>query len=427
MKFSQLGQLALASAVSAALVLGITACGQSNTIDYVYVTSASSNPGNIYAYYSDGESGALSKLATVPSGGRNPIAMIASPNGKNLYVLNHDDNTLVQFAVGTDGKIYPLNTYNPQFGTNPNGMTLSADGKTMYVVEAYGLDAKSNPYSPTTPGIGALDVFPVNADGSLNKGGEASYPTCNNPVAVAATPDGSDVYVVNDPAGQLTTLIETVATQNYGATGSATVTYPAVNGCSGGSKPVGQISTYAVSNGALTPSSLVGAGVAPVGIAVDPSSRFAYVIDFQANYVLSYAVQSGGGLAALTTSTTPTGQLPSAITVDPRGKFIYVSNFNTGGVTGYQINSVTGTPSALAGSGSAATDTGPAALIVEPSIGRYIYTANFTAGTTSGLILDPNQGTTGQTQNTPYLGAAKATAVAAVKHGNHAVQVNPVY
>jgi 6-phosphogluconolactonase len=40
MKFSQLGQLALASAVSAALVLGITACGQSNTIDFVYVASA---------------------------------------------------------------------------------------------------------------------------------------------------------------------------------------------------------------------------------------------------------------------------------------------------------------------------------------------------------------------------------------------------
>ena len=45
MKFSQLGQLALASAVSAALVLGITACGQSNTIDFVYIASANANPG----------------------------------------------------------------------------------------------------------------------------------------------------------------------------------------------------------------------------------------------------------------------------------------------------------------------------------------------------------------------------------------------
>ena len=36
MKFSQLGQLALASAVSAALILGIGACAQSNTVDFVY-------------------------------------------------------------------------------------------------------------------------------------------------------------------------------------------------------------------------------------------------------------------------------------------------------------------------------------------------------------------------------------------------------
>ena len=56
MKFSQLGQLALASAVSAALVLGITACGQSNTIDFVYVASANNNPGQVYGFAADGES-----------------------------------------------------------------------------------------------------------------------------------------------------------------------------------------------------------------------------------------------------------------------------------------------------------------------------------------------------------------------------------
>lgn len=427
MKFSQLGQLALASAVSAALILGITACGQSNTIDFVYVASANSNPGSIYAYAADGESGALSQIQGSPfqSGGRNPIALLTAPNGKTVYALNHDDNTLVEFTVGSDGKLYSQNTYNPKSGTNPNGMAISPDGKTLYVVEAYGLDAKSNPYSATAPGIGALITFPVATDGSL--GTETAYPTCNNPVAVSATPDGTAVYVVDDPAGQLTTLITTVEQQNQGATGSGTVTYPQVNGCSGGANPVGQISTYTAASGALTSASLVNAGVAPVGIATDASSRFAYVIDFKSNYILSYSVQSGGGLVPLTTSTTATGQLPSAITVDPRGKFIYVSNYNSGTVSGYQLNSTTGVPSSLAGSGSAATDTGPAAIIVEPSIGRYIYTANFVAGTASGLYLDPNQGTTNQVQNTPFLGAAKATAVAAVKHGDHAVQVNPVY
>ncbi len=77
MKFSQLGQLALASAVSAALVLGITACGQSNTIDFVYVASANNNPGQVYGFAADGESGALRQILGSPfPAGRNPIALV---------------------------------------------------------------------------------------------------------------------------------------------------------------------------------------------------------------------------------------------------------------------------------------------------------------------------------------------------------------
>src|ERR1700760_2177625 len=95
MKFSQLGQLALASAVSAALVLGITACGQSNTIDFIYIASANSNPGQVYAFASDGQSGALTQVLGSPfPAGRNPIALVTAPNDSAVYVLNHDDNTL---------------------------------------------------------------------------------------------------------------------------------------------------------------------------------------------------------------------------------------------------------------------------------------------------------------------------------------------
>ena len=141
MKFSQLGQLALASAVSAALVLGITACGQSNTIDYIYVASANSNPGQIYGFAADGQSGALSEILGSPfPAGRNPIALVTAPNNKSVYALNHDDNTVSYYVAGTDGKLFAQATYNLKSGTNPNGMALSPDGTTLYVVEAYGLD-----------------------------------------------------------------------------------------------------------------------------------------------------------------------------------------------------------------------------------------------------------------------------------------------
>jgi 6-phosphogluconolactonase len=435
MKFSQLGQLALASAVSAALVLGITACGQSNTVDFIYVASANSNPGAIYGFAADGESGALAGILGSPfPAGRNPIALITAPNNKYVYALNHDDNTVSYYVAGSDGKLFSQATYNLKSGTNPNGMALSPDGTTLYVVEAYGLDAAGNPYSPTTPGIGALVQIPIKADGTL--GTETAYPTCNNPVAVSvlgstSNPAGGVVYVVNDPAGQLTTLIDTVAAQNRGATGNATVIYPAVGACSGGAGAVGQVTGYQIASGnALTPStgSPYAAGVAPDAIATDPSNRFVYVTDFRQNLVLSYSVQGGGAIAPLPVSTTATGRLPSAITIDPRGTYIYVTNYGDGTLSGYALNGQNGQPSGLAGtSNSSATDPGPAAVIVENSIGRYVYTANFIGNSVSSLYLDPNAGTTRPGQNTPFPGTSKATAITSVRHGDHNTQVVPRY
>jgi 6-phosphogluconolactonase len=441
MKFSQLGQLALASAVSVALVLGITACGQSNTIDFVYVASANLNPGQIFAYASDGQSGALAGINGSPfPAGRNPIALARAvrSDGTYIYALNHDDNTVIQYAAGSDGKLFAQNTYNIKSGTNPNGMAVSPDQSTLYVVEAYGLDANHNPFSATTPGIGALVQFRIGAKGAL--GAAASYPTCNNPVAVAvlgstSNPAGGAVFVVNDPSGQLTTLIDTVATQNRGATGNATVIYPPAGACTGGVGAQGQITSYQITpkTNVLTPGvgSPFAAGVAPNAIATDPTNRFVYVTDFRQNLMLNYAVSGNSSTIRPlqgNDSTTPTQDLPSAITIDPRGKYIYVSNYGANGVSGYALNATTGAPSGLAGSSSTtATDPGPAALIVEDSIGRYVYTANFIGGSVSSLYLDPNAGTTQSGQNSPFPGVSKATAIATVKHGDHAIQKNAAY
>ena len=96
-----------------AAVLAIGACGQDNTIDYLFVTNAKNNPGQINVYLVDSLSGTLRQIkeSPYPSGGRNPQSIAATSNGKYLYVANHDDNTIVEFAVGTDAKIYPINTY----------------------------------------------------------------------------------------------------------------------------------------------------------------------------------------------------------------------------------------------------------------------------------------------------------------------------
>ncbi|HZD50576.1 MAG TPA: 3-carboxymuconate cyclase, partial [Silvibacterium sp.] len=101
MKFRKFGQATLAAVLSLGVAATLSACGAgstTDTIDYVYVTNSKNNPGQINVYYADGGSGALTQVSGSPysSGGKNPVALVTSPDFKNLYVVNHDQNTIVQ-------------------------------------------------------------------------------------------------------------------------------------------------------------------------------------------------------------------------------------------------------------------------------------------------------------------------------------------
>jgi 6-phosphogluconolactonase (cycloisomerase 2 family) len=121
-----------------------------------------------------------------------------------------------------------------------------------------------------------------------------------------------------------------------------------------------------------------------------------------------------------------TGLLPVAVVVDPRGKYLYVSNFNDNTVSAYAINLPTGAPVGAVGSGSTKVGTGPSCLAIEPALGIYLYSSNNLDNTTTGLELDPHNGTLKNVQNTPFPATGTPTCVAAVANGEHATQVvNP--
>lgn len=398
MKFSKTGQAVLAAAVSLGIGLGITSCGQSNTIDYLYVTASKNNPGQISVYRVDLQSGALTQIqdSPYPSGGRNPVAEVTSPNGTDLYVVNHDDNTIVEFAIGTDGKLYPQHTYQTP-GTEPTAIAINATGTLLFVVDTF-----EATFSDANPGPGALVVFPINSDGSLGgniaNGNLPYWPVEFAPSTVNVTADGKFAYVANTntsaPAG-------TTDAQR------------------------GTISGFAVgSGGALTPvyastTPLPYAGVTPSASASDPTSRFLYVTDSASNQLYAYTIGASGVLTPLTNGPFATGVFPDGVTVDPSGTYLYVSNFNSNSISAYQITQATGTPSGLAGATSYATKTGPTCILVEPAFGRFVYTANFLDNSLTGYQLNPNTGALTGTENSPYPAAGQPTCAAAVPHGNH--------
>jgi 6-phosphogluconolactonase (cycloisomerase 2 family) len=186
---------------------------------------------------------------------------------------------------------------------------------------------------------------------------------------------------------------------------------------------------YAVgSGGALSPASgsPYKAGVKPSALAADPTSRFLYVTDFASNELIGYTIQSGSTLDFLINGPFKTGNEPNSIVIDPRGKYIYISNGLDSTVSAYNIDLATGTPSAainVTGSQTNSTDTTPVAVIVDPALGSFVYTANQLGDSVSGFTLNANTGALQPTLSTPYPVGAKPAALAAIPHGNHAIQI----
>jgi 6-phosphogluconolactonase len=388
MKFSKSGHALLAAAVSVGIGLGITSCGESNTIDYLYVTASKNNPGQISVYRVDQESGALTQIADSPysSGGRNPVAEVTSPNGADLYVVNHDDNTIVDFAIGTDGKLYPQHTYNTP-GSEPQAITINAAGTYLYVVDTYQAG-----YTDANPGPGAVVVYPIGSDGSLGtnvaNGTLPYFPVQNNPSSVNVTANGSFVYVVNE---NTTAQAGTISAFSSGTGG-------------------------ALSSIAGSPFS---AGVTPNASASDPTSRFLYVTDSTTNQLIAYTIGATGSLTPLQNGPFATATFPDAVTIDPSGTYIYVANYNSNSISAYQITQSTGAPSGLAGAATYSTDTGPTCVLVDPAFGRFVYTSNFLGSSVSGFQLNTNTGVLTGAENSPFPTAGQPTCTAAVTHGNH--------
>ena len=404
MNWKRIGHGALATAISAALVLGSTACSRDYTVAFVYATASTvTTDGAIDGYQVDYQSGALTQLATSPisSGGRNPVALAPSPSGKFLYVVNRDDKSIVEFAVGTDGKIYPQNTYNT-VGSFPVSVAVDPSGSNLYVVDTY-----RPGFTSASPGPGDITTFPINADGSL--GTATSVPVGNAPVGIFAAEyrtgaAGNFIYVVD----RETSVTGSVLTFAHTTGSNALV-------------PVAPTATTVVSP---ADPSVVGtaAGVTPTAVAADPTARFLYITDATSNQLYGYTLGPDGLPTAMLNGPFATGSYPSSLTVDPRGKFMYVTNRNASTISAYTIDLSTGNPTS-ANAGTGGTKTNPTCITIEPALGIYVYVSNFDDQTVSALQLDPHNGTLKDVQNTPFRASALPTCVTAVSNGAHATQV----
>jgi 6-phosphogluconolactonase (cycloisomerase 2 family) len=395
MKFNKSGQLLLVSAASLLVAGLVTACG-TLTVDFVFVASSkaagTNSYGEIDVFEVNSESGRMRQIPTspFPSGGRNPVAEAVSSDNTNLYVVNHDDNSIVQFVIGSDGKLYPQNTVNTP-GIFP--VAVAVNGSNLFVADTYQPLPQCSSAAPCSGSVAVLPIGTSDQLGTAVANGNLNYwplslPSSPKdillPTGVSVLASGADLYV---------SAYDTTANTGY-------------------------VFGFAVgSGGALTP--LNGgvpfpAGTNPSSITSDATGSYVYVTDYTQGKVWGYSVASASGdLAPLSGSPFAAGDEPMAMVVDPSGKYAYVANSLDSNLTAYTVSG-----GALTFLGTYATGTQPVAIGIDPSAKHFLYTANFLGSTVTGFELSSVDGTLLNSQFSPYTANAQPTAVAAIPHGS---------
>ena len=409
MTFGKVGQVVLVTTIALTVASLFTACGTLN-VGFMFVATNRQTPGEIEVYEVDSESGSIRTIPTspFPSGGRDPISEATSSDGLNLYVANQDDNNIVQFGIGTDGKLYANSTVNTP-GSFPLAIALNSAHTYMYGVDTLQPIAGCT-LANACPGD--LFVCPVNSNASLGTPVNGTN-QCSTyyPLQVAA----SDSKTILTP-----TALNVLANGQYvyvsaynAATSQGYLFGFAINGDGSLTAMNGGV-PYSLTATA-TGSSTAGRLTQPVALASDSGSSYLFVADKATNQLATYTIGANGTLSttsvASASSTVSTGNQPAAITLFG-DKFVYVANSEDSTVNGYTLSSGT-----LTNFGTYASDVQPIAITADPRNVGFLYTVNFLGNTLSGYQIDKNTGALINTQNTPYASLVQPTAIAGIPHG----------
>ncbi len=447
MKLKKSSQLMLVSAAGLLAALLVTACSQFTetlTVDFVYVASSKAFGTNQYGlidvFEINSESGRMRQIPSspFPSGGRDPVAEAVSADYESLFVANQDDNNIVQFVIGTDGKLYSFNTVNTP-GIFP--LALAVNKSDLFVLDTY---QPLPTCSTAQPCSGSIGVYPLTGSTSTCAattciGSPAVNPAVNGnywpltlsgastshvivPTAVNVLASGDYVYVTAYDSS-VSPLMGYI--YGFSVAPASTTPVPAGGTCpASGPIPSGTLppGTLCPLNGGIP----FAAGVQPTGAASDPTSSYLYVTDYGSSDVLGYSVSSAtGALTPMTsgaggTNAFAAGNGPSAIVVDHAYSYAYVTNSLDSTITAYASSG-----GALSQIGTYTTGTQPVAIGVDPSTEHFLFTANYLGNTVSGFELSPTAGTLLISQYSPFAASDQLTAVAAIPHNGTGAGVTP--
>jgi DNA-binding beta-propeller fold protein YncE len=284
-----------------------------------------------------------------------------------VYITDASGGTVQEYDAAS-GPLKPLQSAGVA-GANPKAVAVTPDGTSVYVV---------NTGDGSSPGT--VSQYDVQADGSLAPKSQRTVPASSQPSAIAVNPDGKAVYVTNFGDG-------TVSQYDIGPGGVLSATIPPIvkvgklGCCTNGLAVSPDGKSVYVSSGAVYQFN-VGAGDTltakkpafaadshgPGDVAVSPDGKSAYVVNGD-NSVSEYNIAADGTLHARTSAPVATGTFPIGIAVSPDSQSVYVADHSDG-----QIAEYAATPKGLVlkTPETISAGGGPLNVVVSPD-GQHVY------------------------------------------------------
>jgi 6-phosphogluconolactonase len=326
---------------------------------FAYV--ANENSGNISAY-SIGPNGALTPVPDSPfAAWIAPFSVAAEPTGKFAYVVNNGDENVLAYSIGPDGALTPIPGSPFAAGFYPYSVAVDPPGKFLYVansesasVSAYSIGSNGAltrvPGSPFAAGVypysvavdppgkflyvansesASVSAYSIGSNGALTRVPGSPFATGVGPISVAVDPTSKFAYVANFGSNS-------VSAYSIGSDGALTPipVRPSRRGAiplkwqltpwpssstsqTGPMLPTASQPTASVPTEHSCPSRVrpFAAGSGPNDVAVDPTAKFAYVVNMGSNSVSAYSIGSNGALTPIPGSPFVTGSEPVSVAI----------------------------------------------------------------------------------------------------------------
>lgn len=293
---------------------------------FVYVVDQGGSD-QVFGYQIQAD-GSLAKITGSPfATGVKPVSLAFDSTGAYLFILNNGNDSISRYSVDpSTGALTSLGlAAKITNGSNPAQLTRASNFLYVAITNANG-----------------VDVFTINADGSLTETSDANapYQTDTGPFGLAVNPAGTLLYTANNGPSGAGSVSSFMIKGDGSLTPFCTPTPPA---------------TTCFNALPITASSDIG---------IDPQGKYLFVTD-QTNkgaglvdvFPVDATTPTGLGTAVSGSPFSTGGNNPNAVSFDASGGWVFVGNSGSANFAEFSLNSATGALTAVTGSPIAAGTT----------------------------------------------------------------------